>query len=347
MPRRTTAQDVADLAGVSRSSVSLVLNGRGDGNIAVEKQAVILEAARQLSYRPNILALSLRAQRTRTVGLLTWTGSTGFSQDLLHSAGQIAASSGFLCILADSGQDLRHEERAATTLLDRQVDGFLVVAPELIEYRAPEVLAGVPTVLLNCYDPPARLTSVVPDERGAAVTATRLLLERGHTRIDIVAGNLGTAQCRLRVDGVQVALRAAGLGPARVLSTDRNVDAGHHVVRQALLSPDRPTGLVCLHERLALGALLASTELGLSVPRDLSLVSLEDGEKLASRLTPSLATVQRPDRAMAEQAVALLVARLTDDDEPDVRQLSFTCPAAVGASVAGVPRPVRSPLGMP
>ncbi|MCW2810648.1 MAG: hypothetical protein JWP61_1106 [Friedmanniella sp.] len=327
--------------------MSLVLNGHGDGNIAAEKQVAILEAARQLQYRPNVLALSLRSQRTRTIGVLTWSGSSGFSQDLLHAAGQIAASSGFLCILADSGEDLQHEERAATTLLDRQVDGFLVVAPELIEYRAAEAMIGTPVVLLNCVEPNARLTSVVPDERGAAVTATRLLLEQGHTRVAIVSGNLRTEQCRQRVEGVQVALRAAGLPAAGVFSTERNVDAGHEVVREALLSAERPTGLVCTHERLALGALLAAAELGLSVPSDLSLVSLEDGERLASRLTPSLATVQRPDRAMAEEAVALLVQQLTAEGEHDVRQLSFTCPASVGASVAPAPWPVKAPLGMP
>ena len=92
--------------------------------------------------------------------------------------------------------------------------------------------------------------------------------------------------------------------------------------------------MVCTHERLALGALLAAQDLGLEVPADLSLISLDDGERLTSDLVPELATVQRPDRAMAEQAVALLLHEINSKGDHDVRQLSFACPASLGASVA-------------
>ena len=96
----------------------------------------------------------------------------------------------------------------------------------------------------------------------------------------------------------------------------------------------RPTAMVCIRERLALGALLAVQDLGLEVPTDLSLISLDDGERLTSDLVPELATVQRPDRAMAEQSVALLLHEINTSGDQDVRQLSFACPASLGASVA-------------
>jgi LacI family transcriptional regulator len=96
--RKATAQDVADLAGVSRSAVSLVLNGRAEGHIAALKQQAVLEAARLLNYTLNAVALSLRSRRSRTIGVLTWPGRSGFSLPMLHATLQKATAEGYLLI---------------------------------------------------------------------------------------------------------------------------------------------------------------------------------------------------------------------------------------------------------
>ncbi len=345
MARRATAQDVADLAGVSRSSVSLVLNGRAEGNISAAKQVAIIEAARQLSYRPNALALSLRLQRTHTIGVLTWPGGRGSPGGLLHAAWVSAAAAGYLLLLMDVGKDREHEVRAVTTLLDRQVDGFIVVAPELIEYRPLEAMAGTPTVLVNCVDPERTVTSIAPDEFEAAANATRILIELGHRRIGLLTDDAGTVEVRDRVAGVHAELATAGLPAPTMLPARRDIQSGASQTRQALLSSEPPTGLVCTHERLALGAVLAAAELGIGIPTDLSLVSLEDGEHLAAELVPPLTTVQRPDRGMADEAVRMLVRELDGVTGPDVRQLSFVCPPRQRASTG--PVPVSAPAGRP
>lgn len=332
--RRTTAQDVADLAGVSRSSVSLVLNGHGDGNISPEKQRTILEAAQALGYRPNAVALSLRSQRSHSIGVLTWPGRSGLCQHLLRSAWQSAMSAGFLVIIMDTDGDADAEARAVSTLLDRQVDGFLVVAPELTLYRPPEAIAGHPTLLLNCLDPDVAVTSVVPDEAGAGAAAASLLVESGHTRVGLITGQEPTEQTRLRAAGVQMVLAEAGLTPQVAATAGRDVAAGFTAARDLLSGEGRPTSLVCTHERLALGALLAAHDLGLRVPADLSLVSLEDGERLAGELRPALVTVQRPDQLMAEQAMALLLKQLTEEGEAPPQQLTATCSPRPGDSLA-------------
>ena len=104
MARRATARDVADLAGVSRSAVSLVLNGRGAGNISQEKQKAIRAAAEQLDYTPNAVALSLRSRRTRTLGVLTWPGPVGFSQAMLHRALRKAGEHSYLLLVMDTDE---------------------------------------------------------------------------------------------------------------------------------------------------------------------------------------------------------------------------------------------------
>lgn len=336
MARRATAQDVADLAGVSRSSVSLVLNGHGAGNISARKQTAIIEAARQLAYRPNALALSLRSRRTWTLGVLTWPGRSGFPEALLHAAGETATAAGYLSILMDTHNQPEHESRAVTTLLDRQVDAFVVVAPELVEYHPPEAMVGVPMVLINCVDPERRVTSVAPDEFGAAQCAAQILLDRGHRRLALLTDDVPTAQIRDRVAGIRLALDTAGLVPEMLIADQPDIQQGASLTRQVLSQPDPPTGLISTRERLGLGAVLAATAVRVSVPDDLSIVSLEDGERLAAHLVPPLATVQRPDRAMAEQAVALLLSQLTSGERGEVRQLSFVCPPDLRASTTSV-----------
>jgi len=338
MTRRATAQDVADLAGVSRSTVSLVLNGRADGNISATKQQQVIDAARQLAYRPNAVALSLRSQRSWAIGALTWRGVAGFPEELLHSAWHTARAAGYLLMIMDTNNDRDHEAVAVCSLLDRQVDAVVVMAPDLIEYRPPEALAQTPTLLINCVDPDRGMVSIAPDELGASACAAQILIDLGHTRIGLLADDTATAQTRQRIAGAQTAVAAAGNCALELMVAGRELRTAYAITRDRLARPDGLTGLVCTHERLALGALLAATELGVRVPADLSIVSLEDGEHLAAGLVPAMATVQRPDQVMAEQGIALLIKQLTSGKPAEPQQLTFVCPADLRASVG----PVRS-----
>ncbi|SDT36862.1 transcriptional regulator, LacI family [Friedmanniella luteola] len=345
MARKATAQDVADLAGVSRSSVSLVLNGRGAGNLSPEKQRAVRAAAQQLDYTPNAVALSLRSRRTRTLGVLTWPGAVGFSQTMLHRALRKAGEHSYLLLVMDTDGDADVERRQLDTLRDRQVDGFLVVSPAMAHYRPAEVLTSTPTVLLNCLDPDRRVSGVSPDEVQAGRRAAEVLLRQGHRRIGLLVGDPDALQTQLRVSGVQQAVTAAGGVPPQPCVAGRNIDEGARGARAMLSGPDRPTAVVCTHERLAVGAALVAAELGLGVPAELSLVSLEDGERLTSRLDPPMTTVHRPDGAMAEQAVSLLLEQLGTGTE-EVRQLLFGCPVRERGSVAA-PGQRRGPAGRP
>ena len=333
--RRATAQDVANLAGVSRSSVSLVLNGHADGNVSAVKQRLVLEAARQLDYRPNALALSLRSQRTWTVGVLTWRGVAGFPQEILHAGWTGATGAGYLTMLMDTPDGIDPNQEAVRLLLDRQVDGLVVVAPELTAYAVPEELVDTPLLLINCFDPDGRVTSIVPDELGAGATAAQLLVDQGHKRISLLSDRRATAESTDRITGVRRALAAAGLSALELVSPRASSEDGFALVRDALRSAERPTAVVSTRERLALGALLAARADGLDVPNDLSVVSLDDGEGLTTDLVPAIATIQRPDRAMAEEAVSLMGAEIRAAGEHPPRHLSFVCPVFLGGSVAG------------
>jgi LacI family transcriptional regulator len=317
----------------ARSTVSLVLNGRGQGNIAPDKQQAIIAAARQLNYTPNAVALSLRNRRSRIIGVLTWPGASGFAERMLHAALQAATKAGYLFIFMDTANDRDHQGQALATLHDHQVDGLLVIAPDLIEYRPVEVMSSIQTILVNCLDPSASLTTVAPDEYGAGSAAARVLIEAGHTSIGVVAEPSDKMQNRLRLAGIQAATTEQTPFSVQTVP-DRDMGSGFDAARTLLSAPGTPTALICTHERLAVGARLAASDLGLVIPTDLSIVSLDDGELLASRLVPPLTRIERPDRAMAEQAVTVLLERLDDDSGGSNPQFWFSCQAASGDSAA-------------
>jgi LacI family transcriptional regulator len=343
MARKATAQDVADLAGVSRSAVSLVLNGRAKGHIARDKQQAIIEAARRLNYTPNAVALSLRSRRSHTIGVLTWRGRSGFSVPMLNATLEKATAEGYLLIFMDTANDRDHQNRALATLHDRQVDALLVIAPDLIEYRPVEVMSTIPTILVNCLDPTGRLTSIVADEYAAGSAAARVLIEAGHRRIGVVAGSLEAMDSRLRLNGVEATADAEHVALSVQRIPDRDITAGFEATSALLLGPDAPTALICLHERLAAGAALAASNLRFAVPNDLSLVSLEDGEQLASQLVPRLTTIERPDREIAEKAVTLTLQRCEEAGDQAFQQLTLSCSAALRHSVIGPRRPNGPP----
>jgi len=329
MTRRATAQDVADLAGVSRSAVSLVLNGRAAGNISRVKQEAVRDAARQLRYTPNAVALSLRSKRTATLGVLTWPDRRQMPLALLGAVYSEASSAGYLLMMVD----VLERPGQVDALLDRRVDGFLVVAPELTEFVLPEPLTGVPAVLVNCFDPHLGASSLVPDEVAAGTSAAERLLESGHRSLGVLAGREGLASER-RLQGVRRVAAAAGLPEPVVVRTGHTIEDGYAGARELLEAELAPSGLVCTHERLTLGALLAAHDLGLAVPEDVSLVSLDDGEQLAAPLVPPVDLVVRPDGLIAAHALDLLVEQLELDLVASPRQLSFACPLKPGGSVA-------------
>jgi LacI family transcriptional regulator len=147
--------------------------------------------------------------------------------------------------------------------------------------------------------------------------------------------------CLDRLAGIEAAAEHTSVSVQAV--ANRDIGSGFDAARTLLNAPGAPTALICTHERMAVGARLAAADLGLTIPADLSLVGLDDGELLASSLVPPLTTIDRPDRAMAEQAVTMTPRRFDEDSEGQISQYSFSCRAAIRDSVARPRRPQRPP----
>jgi LacI family transcriptional regulator len=338
MKRKATSRDVAELAGVSRTAVSLVLNGHGDGNISPEKQEAIRAAAAQLNYTPNSVALSLRNQQTRTIGVVTDAIATlAFGGRVLAGAGDAALEQGLLLMVMDTQQDPARQDEAFRTLRDRRVDGLMFAALSLRPFHAPDFMRGTPAALANCYEPDNAVYSVGCDEVGGGRRAAELLIEQGHRDIALLAGSPELVATHRRVDGFLSATAAAGLEVREPVTAGWSIDEGYRAAMHLLDREDRPTGVLCANDRVAVGVVLAAARLGLSVPRDLSVVGYDDDENVAPHLVPQLTTIRLPHYEMGQEAMRAILRQLRGEPtQPE--QVLLECPAVVRDSVAA-PRP--------
>ncbi|MET1004385.1 MAG: LacI family DNA-binding transcriptional regulator [Propionibacteriaceae bacterium] len=335
MARKATSQDVATLAGVSRSAVSLVLNGRGHGNIAADKQAAIRQAAEQLNYTPNAVALSLRNQRTHTIGVVTDAiATTAFGGNLLQGASDAAAQEGYLLLVIDTHYDYDRELEAYQTLHNRQVDAFLFAAMSLRPYHAPERMLSAPSALANCFDVQDAVSSFIPDDVAGGRHAAQALIDAGHRDIVMLSGTHDVIAAEQRETGFRQAMTAAGLSFSEPVVAGWEMDKGFAAASHLLDQPERPSAIICANDRLAVGVALAAGRLGVSIPGDLSIVGYDDDENIAPCMTPALTTVALPHREMGDRAMQLILSELSGlPREPPVRVL-LDCPLVLRESVA-------------
>jgi DNA-binding LacI/PurR family transcriptional regulator len=311
--RPPTIRDVAALAGVSKSLVSLVLVG--DPRVSEARRRAVDAAIKELDYRPNLRARALSRSRTDSVGVLINDLGNPWFVDLLAGLATVLHSKGFSPILADGQTDRRIGVASVDTFLRQDVDGLVVLGITLEEAAVIAAATKIPVVLAGTREPAlARGDIVVNDDVAGASSATRHLIELGHTRIGHLRGpgEIG----RLRLEGFQTTLAAAGLDGERYLGTGMTEEGGNAGARRLLTRSDRPTAIFAYNDMAAIGVLSAADDLGLSVPGDLSLVGY-DNTFLARIRHISLTSVDTGNFAVGTQAGRYLVERMANPDLPN------------------------------
>jgi LacI family transcriptional regulator, galactose operon repressor len=337
-PKRATLLQVAERAGVSRSTASFVLTGRHlDMRISEEARQRVLRAAQELDYRPNLMARSLRTKVTKTIALVSDTiASDPYAGRAIHGALAAAVAHGHLLLIGETEGDPVVEEKLISDFVDRQVDAFLYASMFTRYVRLPKPLRGRPVVLLNCLTRTAQPAqhAVIPDELAAGRSAAETLLAAGHREGIHLVGS--TAQrvfaARERLAGIRTGLAAGDTRPAGVIDCDWWPDSAYEAVSRALADGLRPKALICLNDRIALGAYQALRGAGRVIPDDVSVLSFDDSD-LAAWLRPQLTSISLPHYQLGWQAVEKLLGPAAD---PEIHRLPM--PVRVRASV-GPPRP--------
>lgn len=364
--KRATSTDVAKKAGVSRATVSMVLNGRTEGTVAEETRKRVLDAAAALNYTRSQAAVSLREQRSRSIGIVSdeiltspWAGR------MLRAADACAHERGYVTLSMDLSIPGISQEGAVRTLEERGVDGIIFATMGALKLEITREMSRVPVALLNCFNAvpapgcrpledftsgltfsrdggptvaksgPTLFPEFVPGDYQGGYRAAERLIEVGHSRIAMLSGDDSSIAKRARDAGFRAKCSEAGVD-ARVIDAGWNFDDGFKAALRLFTDAvsQRPSGLFCIRDRVAAGVLHAAATLGLDVPRDLSVIGFDDEDFFAERLVPPLTTMTLPHLDMGRAAMSLLIDEIESGSEAGPERLTFECPLAERNTVA-------------
>jgi DNA-binding LacI/PurR family transcriptional regulator len=306
-PARPTIYDVAERANVSKSLVSLVM--RGSSSVSEERRAAVLRAAEELGWRPNAHARAMAEGKTRTIGVLISDLHNPFFAEIVDGLEEELGSSRFRAVLGTGGRDPQREVGAIEALVERRIDGIVLLSPRIPVEEISKVARTTPAVLVGRRTTDDSLDCVANDDFAGATMAVEHLAELGHERIAHITGGEG-AGAEARRQGYESAMRELGLGVhVQVAYGDYTDEGGYWGARRLLKAVTRPTAIFAANDFAAMGALAAINEAGLSVPEDISLIGY-DNTYLAALSSISLSSVDQPRHDMGVLAVRLLLERI-------------------------------------
>lgn len=333
--KRVTMTDVAQYAGVSQSTVSVVLNGTAGIKISRATRRRVTEAVQSLGYRHQ-KSLPRGGTGIRQIAIIFDQISTSPEPVVsIEGAREEAWKTGHVVAAYQTYNDPDMEPRTIDLVLRNRVDAIIYGTVMTRQVQVPEALytAGVPVVLLNCFSHDRRFPSVVPAEVAGGHNATQALLDAGHRRIAHITGEMWMDAARDRLRGYREALAAADIAYAPELVCEGNwlTSAGYEHTKELLALDNPPTAIFCANDRMAVGCYEAIKEAGLHIPEDISVVGYDD-EEVARHLSPQLTTLVLPHNAMGRWAVETALSDAEPADKYPIVKLE--CPLIERQSVA-------------
>jgi DNA-binding LacI/PurR family transcriptional regulator len=326
-------KQLAEHLNLSPATISLVVNSApGMRTIALATRARVLAAAKELNYRPNSLARSLRTRQTFTIGVIAPELSEGYFTLVMNAIEAYLLQAGYLhFVVTHQGQpDLIQEY--PRLLLDRYVDGLLLVNT-VLEQSVP-----VPVVSISGHEKIAGVTNIILDHDRSAVLALEHLYQLGHRRVAFMRGQRHTSDSESRWESTMRVAREIGIEVDPELCTHLEANSwspelGYQPTKQLLERTRDFTALFCFNDTAALGAIRAIADCGLSCPGDISVIGFDDILSAPYHL-PSLTTVRQPLRQMGEMAAQVLIKRIQSPGAEYPDSVSFDPELIVRESTA-------------
>jgi LacI family transcriptional regulator len=321
-----TIRDVARECGYSASTVSIVLNSAPLSRyIPADTKGRIETAAKRMGYRPNPLARSLRSQRSNIVGVMVIDITDPFCTPILRGLENALYQASYLSLLADAHNEPHRFERYLEMLLDRRVEGLVVIANWLvtdIKFLADLTECQVPTVIAGRSFEDHSVSTVSVDNENGAGMALEYLYRLGHREIAFLRGPKALSSSGQRWKGIRAFAQSAGLhlDSKKILELPESLDpnssfeAGAQLTGELLRQGKPFTALMAYDDTTALGALRALKKKGLRVPEDCSVVGFDDVAQ-ASLSVPSLTTVRQPMEAMGSLSAGMVLEAIKAMDE--------------------------------
>jgi LacI family transcriptional regulator len=299
--RAPTLNDVAQLAGVSMATASKAVNGRAE--VAEKTRRRVLAAASEIGFTPNGLAQSLVTGRTKTVGLLTSDLEGRFVLPILMGAEDAFGSGEISVLLCDARGDRIRENYHLKALLNRRVDGIIVVGRSTDPRNSLGQQLPVPVVYAYAPSDDPRDQSLAPDNRAGGRLAVEHLISVGRRRIVHITGDPGYAAAQDRAAGFKEGMAAAGLTPVdEVMFGSWTEGWGRDATAVLLQRHPDIDGFVCGSDQIARGALETLRDFGRSVPEDVAVIGYDNWEVLATNSRPELTSIDCTLQGLGRQA---------------------------------------------
>lgn len=330
---RPTQVDVARLAGVSRTTVSYVINNRSGGKVQItdETRQRVLAAIEQLEYQPDVAARSLRTQQTQLLAVMVTDLTNPFYPLLIRGAQMVVEKFDYQILVYDCHDRAEREQAFVETMLRWRVDGVIMVPFHLkAEDVAPLTRLDLNVVtVIGAGSPLVGVDNVQPAESAAILEMMQYLVHKGHWRIAHLAGCADTPPGQLRLQGYREALLQLGLpyDETLVRCGDFHREGVEALVLSLFPSPrqkDHPTALFAANDVMALEAIRVLTRQGWRVPEDVAVCGFDNIPE-AELATPMLTTIDQFPQTMGQRAAELLLERLSSKEQMEARNVTTPC----------------------
>ncbi len=328
-PRPPTMRDVARLAGVSQPTVSRVLN-KTNTSIPVSQDTYqrVMAAVKELGYRPNMTARSLRTQRTQMIAVMIADITNAFYHSIVRVIQAIARQHDYDVLISSSDHRYENERHFCEAVLRRPVDGIIMVPIHLTFKDLDRLLtlSGAPIVALGEHTRHPQVDVVHMDDRQATYDAVRWLADtRGYQRFGCIAVPESLPPGPRRLQGFNQALTDAGLAfePHRVLWGDFTIESGREAAQQLMAQGELPDVLFAFNDLMAIGAILTFLDAGLRVPDDVAVMGFDDIWE-ATIIRPRLTTIAQKPEDIGRKLATALFERI--DGEVEGPRRFFTSP---------------------
>ena len=328
-------------------TVSRVLNR--SGYVSEETRDRVLSAAKEMNYRRNGLAWSLKRQRTETIGLVLGDISNPYSTELARAVRQAATANNYNLFICISEHSAEEDIAAFESLTSHSVDGIIVATranDSGDEYLKSIVENNVPVVVIGRDFYHERIDYISADNLEGGFEATQHLIDLGHRRIGFIGATLDSGAKLKRLQGYLNALEKHSIEIDERRITGRREaksgvpgysteEIGYEGMKRLLSLPNRPTAIFARNDFTAIGAMTAIKEAGLRIPQDIAIIGFDD-IPLAVHMSPSLSTVRQPMRLQGQIAAEFLLRRIENEEVPVREERILNCELIIRESTVSI-----------
>ena len=319
-------KDVAERAGVAVNTASTILNRRSNSWASKETEERVFAAARELKYRPNRAAVALQSGKFRTVGLLVADLENPYYTHFSTVFGNMVAEQGYDLVIESWQSDLEREKKSLEEMVHRNVDGLVLFVSDLEAHREfleRQSKLGFPIVVFAMPgESEVPVDVVVPEFSDGLQEAAEFLYELGHRRFSFLAARTRAQRIGGRPGIFSKHIEGFNDATVEIVDCGPTLGEARDVGRLILEKENRPTAIVALNDYTAIGVIRAAIQMGLNVPRDVSVVGI-DGIPIGEHLMVSISTLVQNYKGMAAKAVEFLMDRIDGEEDHKPRRADF------------------------